>query len=197
MSADYPGVVRKALRDRLGSDLPIVFLLGFAGDVRPNRIVSLPMSPYYFLRRMVNGPVFRRFTRRSWSRWTASLSGVAVAAASDGPHLLAVSRIASSRRTEPLCNLMLGEADDRPLTFQYVQLGDRCVIFGISAETVIEYADELKTLFPDRIVVPVGCLDGTCGYLPTSAMLGEGGTEVESPGYSLTRDGSRRTSPRR
>jgi hypothetical protein len=187
VSADYPGVVRKALRSRFGADLPIVFLLGFSGNVRPNRTVSFPLSPYYLLHRIVNGPVFRDFTVSGWNRWTASLAGVVTAAASEGLHPLTVAGVASGRSSEPLRNLMQGELDDRPLTFQYVRLGGRCILIGVSAEMMIEYADELRKMFPNQIVVPVGCLDATFGYLPTSAMLLEGGMEVTSPGYLLAR----------
>ena len=55
----------------------------------------------------------------------------------------------------------------------------------MSAEPVIEYAALLQSLFPGKTVMPVGYMDGICGYLPTTAMLAEGGMEVTSPGYSL------------
>ena len=38
VSADFPGVVRRALRDAHGAELPVLFLQGFAGDVRPREI---------------------------------------------------------------------------------------------------------------------------------------------------------------
>ena len=62
ISADYPGGVRRALRRRAGAEMPVVFLQGFAGDVRPNRIANLPRSFYYLLHRIINGPVFADFT---------------------------------------------------------------------------------------------------------------------------------------
>ena len=64
-------------------------------------------------------------------------------------------------------------------------LGEQFVFVGVSAELVIEYAPLLRSIFPGKTVLPVGYMDGICGYLPTTAMVAEGGMEVISPGYSL------------
>ena len=59
VSADFPGVVRRALRDAHGAELPVLFLQGFAGDVRPREtgattrftrrlaelVIGLPKNP--------------------------------------------------------------------------------------------------------------------------------------------------------
>jgi hypothetical protein len=187
ISADYPGVVRRSLRARFGSDLPVLFLPGFCGDTRPNKISRLSWSPRRLLDGIVNGPGFAKFAGASWRRWGASLADVVVAALSDRPRELEIRGMRCGRRSCAFQDLVLGELDDRALTCQYVALDDSCILIGISAEVVVAYAEELQQLFPERIVIPISCIDGVCGYLPTSDMRDEGGLEVTSPGYSLGR----------
>ena len=74
LSADYPGAVRTRIRRRFGKDMPVVFLPGFSGNVRPNRVTRLPFSLYYLLHRVVNGPIFGRFTPDASRRWSATLA---------------------------------------------------------------------------------------------------------------------------
>ena len=80
---------------------------------------------------------------------------------------------------------MIDAVDDRRLSFHLAMLGDELVVLGMSAETVVEYAAQIRAMFPGKMVVCVGFIDGVCGYLPTSAMLKEGGLEANSPGYDL------------
>jgi len=185
VSSDYPGVVRRRLREQSGNSLSVVFLPGFFGNVRPNRTSRFPTSPYRLLHRLVNGPVFGDFRADSYTRWTDSLAQVVSAARSDSPRDLSTPHIRTARLCRPLRELMDGELDDRRLAVQLVQLGDDCTFMGLSAEPVVEYAAQLGRLFPAGAVIPVGYLDSVLGYLPVSEMLSEGGLEVRSDGYRL------------
>jgi hypothetical protein len=185
ISADYPGVIRRALRDRYNHELPVVFLPGFSGDIRPNHTTGLPLSPYYLLHRIVNGPVFGKFDARSSRQWTSSLAEVVLSAVARGSSPVEVTGIGSRRRCLRMRDLMTGEVDDRRLTFQLVNIDPQFSFPGVSAEPVAEYKPAVCDRLPHRTVVPVGYIDGVCGYLPTSEMLSEGGLEVASPGYSL------------
>jgi hypothetical protein len=185
VSADFPGRIRQVIRRSAGADIPVVFLPGFAGNVRPGVVARFPKSPYYLLHRIVNGPVFGRFDPDSWNRWTSSLAGVVMSAWAGSTVLGAVSTVRSCRFVQPLAELMEGKLDDRPLSYHLVALGDSHVFVGISAEPMIEYVDAVAKMFPGRVVVPVGYIDGVIGYLPTSEMLAEGGLEVMSLRYAL------------
>jgi hypothetical protein len=185
VSADYPGDVRRALRERAGADIPVVFLPGFAGDLRPNRVIRFPLSPYYLLHRIVNGPVFGPFTPSARAPWIASLTRAALAAASENARPCAVSRIQTRHQSLPMQSLLESPADDRRMHFQLVTLGRQFALVAISAEPVIEYLPLLPPLFSGKTVIPIGYTGGICGYLPTAEMLAEGGMEVTSPGYSL------------
>ena len=184
VSADYPGVVRRHLRKRMGNDLPVIFLPGFAGNVRPNKIDLLPKSLYYFAHRLVNGPVWGRFDAGSWNEWAGSLADV-VTASTDEAKKLVMPCFIAHRHFHPIKEIMDGVVDDRILTYHLVRLSRSFLFIAISAEPVVEYASSLRDAFPEETVIPVGYIDGVIGYLPTSNMLDEGGLEVVSPGYSL------------
>lgn len=189
LSADYPGVVRDAFRDvfrdRAGADIPVVFLPGFSGDVRPNRVDRFPRSPFYFLHRVVNGPVFGAFNESLSRQWTESLAVVAAQAIRGPLQPCNVGPIVCRRQSNPLSDILDGADDARRLSLHLVRLSDTLVIVGLSAEPVIEYAPQIRSLFPDQTVICVGYLDAVYGYLPTSEMLHEGGLEIASPGYGL------------
>ncbi len=185
ISADYPGAVRRSIRTRFGGNVSVVFLPGFAGDVRPNRIDRLPLSPYRLLHRIVNGPIFGEFQAKSSRRWVSSLADLVVATLSAKLYAVPVARISGRRISLSMGEVMEGEVDSRPLSFQLVRIDDSFAILGISAEPVAEYAVGLDDLLSPGTFVPVGYIDGVCAYLPTTEMLSEGGMEVTSPGYGL------------
>lgn len=185
VSADYPGVVRQSLRRRFGTDLPVVFLPGFSGNIRPNRVDHWPLSPYYLLHRLVNGPVFGRFNRSQSRHWTSTLANIVLKTTEAKTREIDVSGITSVRLQIPLAEIMNGKVDDRYLTFHVVHINPHLSMLGISAEPVIEYAAQLSQVLAPRTLLPIGYIDGVAGYLPTSEMLAEGGLEVSSPGYGL------------
>ena len=67
------------------------------------------------------------------------------------------------------------------ITFQSINLGSQYCTLGVSGEPAAEYVFLLKQYFSDFKIIPVGCLSGTFGYIPTSKMLEEGG--YESKGF--------------
>ena len=165
--------------------MPIVFLPGFSGDVRPNFIDRLPRSPFYLLHRLVNGPVFGRFDRESSDRWTSSLAEVVLRTASAPPIRIDVSKIRCARSQIPMRDLIDGDAD-KDLTFHAVHFDPGLSLLGVSAEVVIEYATALSERLSPRKLLPVGYIDGVAAYLPTSEMLSEGGLEVSRPATGRT-----------
>jgi hypothetical protein len=51
-------------------------------------------------------------------------------------------------------------------------------VFGVSAELVVSYVERLRRLRASAVTIPVGCLDGVPGYIPTSEMVPQGGYEA-------------------
>jgi hypothetical protein len=63
VSSDYPGAVRRALRERFG-EIPCVFVQGFCGDIRPNMRRSEQSTGFRdrvrrVIRKVMSGPSFQ------------------------------------------------------------------------------------------------------------------------------------------
>ena len=59
-----------------------------------------------------------------------------------------------------------------------VLLNDHLQIIGLSGEVTAEVGQAIKSLFPDRQTVFLGYCSYTDAYIPTAAMLPEGGHEA-------------------
>jgi hypothetical protein len=178
VSADFPGVVRRSLRDALGADLPVVFLQGCSGDIRPREL-----APARTLARRIAelaiGKLFTPFTENEYEAWAGSLADRVVALArepSAGQEVRIAPRSALGRL--PLERILDGAPGDRSVTLQRIDVGADVRIMALSAEPVAEYGLALRAREPG-IVIPVGYIDSVFGYLPTTRMLGEHGYEDE------------------
>ncbi len=171
VSADFPGVVRQALRRRYGS-IPILYFQGFSGDTRPCAIRhaarTLGFKDY---------PAFARFTDEAWRNWSGSLASI-VGEATTRPGRPLAGEMKSTRRSLSLSALGPDGAD-RVLTIQEFSFSPDLSLFGVSAELVSAFGDVLRRTRPSVDVIPVGCTDGVPCYIPTSDMISQGGYEVE------------------
>ena len=66
------------------------------------------------------------------------------------------------------------------LTAHGLRLGKGLRLFGIEGEAVGDWGTLIETFYGQGVTFPLGYTDGTGLYLPTSAMLPEGGYEVVS-----------------
>ena len=186
ISADYPGVVRRALRERFG-DIPCVFAQGFCGDIRPNMPVAQKAGMRERVRRMIrtvaSGPMFASPSADDWMRWSQSLAAQirGIAQGSPAKRLLPASLQTGSARI-PLGDFFEGSAPDKPLAVQVVRIGEEFEIVVLSAEACVEWERILDAAVPlpiGRIRLYAGYLGALFGYLPTAAQIPEGGYEVE------------------
>lgn len=175
VSADYPGVVRRALRAALGAELPVLFLQGFAGDVRPRELGPQRTLARRVAERVV-GPLFAPFTPPQYATWAESLAATVVKVAHGTRATRQPLAPAGERLRLMLSSLLPGAPEGRSVTFQRLAFNPQLTIAAVSAEPVAAYGQALKRVFPG-IVLPVGYIDTVFGYLPTAAMLGERGYE--------------------
>jgi len=181
VSADFPGVVRRALRTAFGNDLPVLFLQGCAGDIRP-RELGRPRSRRRRLAELVVGKLFTPFTPAEYAAWSDSLAARVVdLARGSGRAFPLPSGFRTAHASLPLSDLIDGAAlGNRSLTLQRFELAPGLAIAAMSAEPVVEYGLGLRAAEPDgRVVIPAGYTDGVFGYLPTTQMIGEHGYEDE------------------
>ena len=171
ISADFPGVVRRALRKNFGS-IPVIYWQGFSGDTRPRTMRSASTGPLGIQR----PSAFVPFSDDGWNEWSGSLAARVVEVAGAPGRTLA-GEIRSRRWTVPLSELGPDSAG-RDLSIQEIALGPDFSVFGISAELVSAYSSLLIRARGASDVIPVGCLDGVPGYIPTGDMVPQGGYEA-------------------
>jgi hypothetical protein len=181
VSADFPGVVRRALRTAFGNNLPVLFLQGCAGDIRP-RELGRPHSLRRRLAELVVGKLFTPFTPAEYVAWSGSLGARVVdVARGSGRAFPLPPGFGTAHASLPLSDLIDGAAPgSRSLTLQRFELASGLAIAAMSAEPVVEYGLALRAAEPDgRVVIPVGYTDSVFGYLPTARMLSQHGYEDE------------------
>lgn len=172
VSAHFPHVVRSTLRELYGNPgLPVLFLQGFSGDVRPS--ASAP-GRLKGLRARLEGPRFLDMSSTGYDEWTRALGAVAVGAVEAARP---VHGGVTTRRTEHPTSRFVSGATEPTVSFQSVRLGGLCIV-GASAEVVSEYAAPVRAMAGSEVTMTVGCLDHPFGYAPTAAMLDEGGYEA-------------------
>jgi len=176
VSADYPGVVRRALRAAFGADLPVLFLQGCAGDIRP-RELGRPRTLGRRLAERVVGKLFTPFTAPEYVAWSGSLATRVVEVARGRATSYPLAPAATETRLR-LSTLLTGASPDRDVTLQRLRVAPGLAIAALSAEPVAEYGPILRAQEPG-IVIPVGYTDTVFGYLPSARMLGQHGYEDE------------------
>ncbi len=176
VSAEYPGVVRSKAREALGADLPVLFFQGFAGNIRP---------PAIGRSRLQRKEIFVPWSEPEWQAWSLAIAREVVAAISGCGAKL--QTVVSLRIERPLSDFVSSAPSERKIGFHGVRLGD-LYLLGVTAEPSVEYIGVLDALLPASAqAFPVGCLDGTYGYLPTTRQSVEGGYEGAGflSGFSL------------
>jgi hypothetical protein len=183
VSADFPGAVRRALRQQFG-DVPCVFVQGFCGDISP-RITRAP-SPLSsrlrgLMRLLITGPTFPSSTPDDYISWSESLAAaVARIAQSPADRPPATGALATGLADVVLSSLFQGRTPDKPLTVQIARLG-AIELIGLSAEVTMEWQPILESKVPPRdgrLRLYAGYLGTLFGYLPTPDQIREGGYEV-------------------
>jgi hypothetical protein len=184
VNPDFPGVIRGTLRERSqAAELPVLFLQGFAGQLRPEANASRAgggsAAPEIALE-----PVPRSvFTEGRWTHWAKSLAEnacMALETAATAPRSMAT--LSSDERAIPLGELIHGlpaghEAER--LRIQAVTLTPSIVLVAFSCEPTSGWADIVRDLLPGKAVLPVGYVNQVFGYLPTAREAIQGGYEVD------------------
>jgi len=186
ISADYPGQVRRALRERFGQ-IPCVFAQGFCGDIRPNITASRKAGWRERLRRIIrtiaSGPLFASPSAEDWTRWSQSLAAKVCDIAQGSPvKTLSATSLQTGSARIPLGDFFKGSTPDKQLAAQIVRIGKELEIVALSAEVSVAWQRVLDQAMPapeGRLRLYAGYLGALYGYLPTAAQVLEGGYEVE------------------
>jgi neutral ceramidase len=174
-SSHFVGLIRSQIRQMSEfPDLPILFFQGFSGNTRPTSSVGFEWKFKKLLFRIFDGATFRKIPSSKYMKWVQTLGDVVTG--------VQLSKFDPSRNISAKRISIAGEnfAFGKPfhVSFGRISLGKRVVFYSISAEVVSEYAEFVRKLDVSKTVFCVGCADDTFGYIPTSAMLQEGGYEA-------------------
>jgi len=168
--ADYPGLLRQALKARYGADMVCAFLQGFSGDVRPN-LVRTPAGLKDHLREAVIGPRFRHSAVGDAER----IAGALACAAEQAELAARPIKFATPafRRERLTLKDIDGDPTGRTLDVTLWRLGeDLRVIFG-SAEMLSGLATA------DNHTLYVGYANGMVGYIASPEDSASGGYEID------------------
>jgi hypothetical protein len=173
ISADYPGQVRHALRQRFGQDTAVIFLQGFAGDVRPISAAS-PGGLLPRLRQLAQGPRFHDMAMDGWLRWSSTISDGVMRAVDAAQPVHDIAPATGRISSTALDALLAGADRHRAVEIQHLNaLGERFV--AVSAEPLLG----LRELCPAG-ALPVGYSRDVFGYWPREMHISQGGYEANA-----------------
>jgi hypothetical protein len=169
VSSDYPGEIRRRIREIFNNETAVIFLQGFCGDVRPNT----PEGPPGLIRRLALGPSFGKFSIDDWNQWAGGIAD-AVEDAIVRSQAITVGKTTARMSQAPLGELLVGAHQHLCVEFQLVMLFGQIPLIVVSAEPVIE----LSMLCPVSGALFVGYSRDVFGYWPRTSQLKVGGYEV-------------------
>lgn len=178
VTAEFIGIIRGRLRSHFNNDkLPVVFLLGFAGNLKPDITAvthtKLKDRIRYFFQL---GAKYTKFPRTPYyMKWT-ELLWEEVKGALDNATAETTAELSCSQVNMPLREL-IGEYDYK-VHLKKIRLANEVQLLGVSAEVLAEYKDIVTKALQSESLMCVGCLAGTRIYLPTDKNVREGGYEV-------------------
>lgn len=184
-SADFVGVVRNRLRKRFGDRVPVLFAPGCMGDVRP-RAPSNWKVWHRVPKIVAYGPAVTGFDRAQWNDWADGLAAEvdAIAETANRRSLDSgdFSAVASSL---PLAEIFDGTGPVSALSGKVVRIPGIGRIVTLSCEPVTLIGGIFQNDPSDLVL---GYEGNVFGYLPTDAMVAEGGYEAKGflPAFGMT-----------
>lgn len=186
-SADFPGYARDALRRFYGGGdgLPVLYLQGFCGDVRPNIEPSADIHwrqrLYGVARDWIAGTPNLQHTPASWRGWANSLAAEITRIAAAPPQSVDEDMgIASARADVPVRALFAGISRVDTMLVRGLRIGRALQILAFGAEPSAGWQPRLEQEAGESagIRLYVGYSGDVFGYLPLPEQVDEGGYEV-------------------
>lgn len=173
-SPDFVAPLRDALRRHLGQSVPVAFLPGASGDIRPGfwqeRSLKRWLYPYPFQRS------FAPPSPQTEAAFDDSLKATVNAALAAPMTQLDFSHSFLTRTEFPLADLMAG-TDARHVPLYRAVIGG-VEIIGVGAEISAGWTSRLGLASCRQRQILSGCVGRVFGYLPTEEQVLEGGYEV-------------------
>lgn len=185
VSADFPGLIRRRLRQRFGSQCAVVYLPGFAGSAIPNIPPRLPTTwkraaasllPFY--------PTLRAFDAKGYERWVDRLFSEIVRAFEDRGPPPEESRIRVDDAIVPAifhrkktAFRAPPEESDIDLRISRVTLAPALEMLASNGEMLCEWMPLAQSTVGDKVLLS-SYMAGAALYVPPSSQIPAGGYEV-------------------
>ena len=138
LSAHFPGEIRLHLRHQWAENLPILFLQGFSGDVRPHNVGHSKSIKGRLLAYLNGVPEFQSFNQRTYKEWIEKLTKSVDTCLKSTGKVISEGSIKANKVKVPLHHLMTTDLQ-KSVSFQVVKLTADIIILGVSAEVVSSY----------------------------------------------------------
>lgn len=185
-SPDYPGAIRKELQKQLNFNGPILFLQGFAGDIRPNYPSrNLKERLEHLINTGTLQPGFAKNIANKLPEFTHS-AVQHIRSETSSPLLHTKENHAALLHRSETIHPWKSSSDPKDnylLKISRTDISQNLSLCAINAEVFSGYAATLRDIEQKtgRVVIPVGYTNGMRGYLPTKKILElKSGYEYES-----------------
>lgn len=201
ISADFPGVARKVIREKLGEKVHAQYVQGLAGNVRPRAVADLKNNRFRSatpgdLKKAGNDLGNDVLSALESQGETLSLK---IAGANDRPFLQRDKpperevyekmkmdaekttnkfHLAASQHWLSCYDSAEGFAKGDAWPVGLIRLADNQWICYFAGEPCVEWRTKISEWLPGKNIVPWGYCQEGLAYLPTAEMLPEGGYEV-------------------
>jgi hypothetical protein len=196
ISADFPGAGRKAIRAACRAELPVLFLQGFCGDIRPNIVADKATGLRKRLRNLVRaaigGVVPMEYGSTAWSSWVTTLSRTIGDLAMATPDSVEdLGPIFAACASVPIGEFFAGRLrNDTAMRVCALRLAKRLELLALGAEPCLDWLHVVTAELgaADGIRLHVGYCGDVFGYLPLPEQVDEGGYEVDGfqPLFSMS-----------
>ena len=184
-SADFPGIAREAMRHNGLGNLPVLFLQGFCGDVRPTvdagRSAAGPLSLRSFLQRIPGVKSTLHMSTANWRTWSERMHAGITRIYNSPPSSVSAPHDLSCQHIEvPIERFFDGTITRKHLNIWAIRLGDSLEVLGFGAEPSTLWREILTTRIgrPKNLRLFGAYCGDVFGYLPTPEQIREGGYEV-------------------
>jgi hypothetical protein len=183
-SADFPGIARRALRRGEGTEVPVLYLQGFCGDVRPNVEQRPARNLKERLHKLVHalaGVYETGASEQSWKAWASSFEAGITRIAAAAPDLVDDPvGMSSAHDSVRLQDFFEGSLSRETLHLWGVRIGRQLELYAFGAEPSVEWQSRLSDALGSAAGVRLYCAycGDVFGYLPVPEQVAQGGYEV-------------------
>lgn len=178
VSPDYPGQINKDLKRVFGNECTVIFLPGFAGSAIPLAKQRIFVGMRELLMRLLPfNPMLPTYSLYGYRKWTKKLFDKLLEAWECRVRINASQVFFKEGLVE---SIFVDKISEKKINLKvaYLSFGHKIGLLAYNGEMLGEWQEYIKSLQLDHIIFS-GYSGGECLYVPPSALLSDGGYEVD------------------